>query len=253
MASDRQEQRFDALSGFATFQIDITKPIEQVVSRHIDNAKRRAQQSGLHFSVEVPFLSPDPPPILVRDERFAVDSFQAFMEVGDAFQRLLDIEVYVRRFPFRGTRVTRERYMRFHVEAYLDETYILRERLAAFAKRTTRAYKKTNRRELVIKIEKRLLATVSALDDVIAVRGRHVHESRFDETRLRNLGAIELIERNSADPIWSDFVNEQYPRVRRYWAGWVTEMNRVIQKLLDVYFSDLHRLMFDRRRFRPPD
>jgi hypothetical protein len=235
------------------FQVDIGKPMDAVIRRHLEAAKERTKEDSIAFEVDVPFRSSGPTPILSPDERFAADSFQAFMEVGETLQRLLDIELYVRRFPFRETRVTRERYIRFHIEAYFHEVYILRERLLTLAKRTTRAYKKTDRRALAFDVEGRIRTIHSALDDVIAVRSRHVHEQRFDETRLRNLGAIELIERNSTDPIWTSFLGEQYPKVRKYWVGWVKEMNAVVQQLLDGYFGELHRLMFDERRFRPPN
>jgi hypothetical protein len=239
------------MTDFQTFLVDISKPMEEAVRRQLDRADRTSSQSVL-FDVEVPFLSPNPRPVLPPHERFAVDSFEAFTEVSDTFQRLRDIEVYVRRFPFRGTRITRERYIRFHVEAYLHETYILRERLAAFATRATRAYRKTKQREFALAVEKQLMDTVSSLDGIIAIRSRHVHELRFDETRLRNLNAIELIERNSSDPIWSNFLKQQYPKVRKYWASWVREMNQAIEQLLDQYFGELHRLMFDQRGFRSP-
>ncbi|MGI8547728.1 MAG: hypothetical protein ACR2M1_10390 [Gemmatimonadaceae bacterium] len=146
----------------------------------------------------------------------------------------------------------RARYLQFHIEAYFHEIYILRERLEAFGKRATRAYKKSARRDLAIDVAGQLEHILSALEDVVAIRGHHVHELRFQETRLSNLAAIELIERNSIDPVWPQFLREQYPAVRRYWISWIKEMNAAVEELLDKYFAQLHLLMFDRRQFQFP-
>lgn len=240
------------MTSFMIFQVDIAKPMEAILKRQLEITNQRSGNTTTPFDVDVPFLAPGPPPGLPPNERFAVDSFQGFTEVSDTLQRLFDIAVYVRRFPFRRTQIPRARYLRFHIEAYFHEIYILRERLLTLAKRATRAYRKSMHRDLATEVAGRLDRIVSALEDLISVRARHVHELRFDETRLRNLDAIELIERNSDDPIWSMFIHEQDPKVRRYWVAWVTEMNAAVEELLNRYFAELHRLMFEKRRFRFP-
>jgi hypothetical protein len=237
-------------NGFARFQADIASAMETVIRKYLGDALARARESGGEFDVETPFVAPGSPPTLAPDDRFAADAFQGYMEIGETLERLLDIELYLRRFPFRSTRITRERYLRFHVEAYLHESYILRERLLTFGKRVTRAYKRGDHRQTAASTGQRLEELARALDGVTQMRGRHVHELRFDETRLRNLGALELIERRSSDPVWAGAIKEQYPRVRRHWVRWVREMNEGVRELLDQYFDELHALMFDAGRLR---
>lgn len=240
------------MTSFMIFQIDIAKPMEAIVKRQFEITNQRFGNNTTPFDIDVPFLAPGPPPGLPPNERFAVDSFQKFTEVNNTLQRLFDIAVYIRRFPFRRTQISRARYLSFHIEAYFHEIYILRERLLTLAKRTTRAYRKSKHHDLATEVMGRLDQVVSDLQELISVRGQHVHELRFDETRLRNLATIEFIERNSDDPIWSMFLHEQYPKVRRYWVAWVTEMNAAVEELLNRYFAELHRLMFEKQQLRFP-
>src|SRR5690606_7225746 len=121
-----------------------------------------------------------------------------------------------RRFPFASTRVTRERYLRVHIELYFHELHILRERLIAYGKRITRSQRSAPIRDASKAAGAELERLVeSSMSQVITIRNRHVHESRFDETRLRNLGGIELIARTSDEQIWSSIVSDQYKLVRR--------------------------------------
>jgi hypothetical protein len=239
------------MAGFEDFQRDIAKVMEGALRPHMASAIERARSERMKFDFETLFVSSAPAPELPPDQRFGVDAFQVFMEISDAYDRLLDIQTYVRRYPFRGTRITRERYLRFHIEAYYHEVYILRERLNTFAKRIVRAYKRTGH-PAADSTEDRLLTLVSALDAVVAVRGRHVHDLRFDETRLRNLAGIEMIERHSDDQMWTTFLKEGYAKVRAYWVKWVGEMNRGVRALLDQYFAILHELMFPSGTYGPP-
>lgn len=231
---------------FGDFEADITKPMEAAVRRQFHlRPKSKPGESAADFQIDRPLIPKVAPAELPPEERFAVDTFHGFMEIRGTLERLHDIELYVRRFPYRGSRVTRERYLRFHIEAYFHEAYILRERLSAFGKRSTRAYKRGARRERSVRVAQQLETIVASLDDVVEVRSRHVHESRFEEMRLLNLATLELIERNSRDPIWSQLLKGHYPLVRRYWAGWVREMNSSIEELLNMYFVSLHPLMFE--------
>jgi hypothetical protein len=47
--------------------------------------------------------------------------FLGFLEIANSLETLEDIAFYVGRFPFQKTRITPERYLRFHVEARLAE------------------------------------------------------------------------------------------------------------------------------------
>jgi len=66
---------------------------------------------------------------LTRSEQIGMDLFAGFNEISHSYDTLLDIEVYVARFPYANTRITRSGHLRFIIEAYLHESYTLVERL----------------------------------------------------------------------------------------------------------------------------
>jgi hypothetical protein len=233
------------MSDLLRFQDEISRAMERLVAPRINEELRRLKsEPPKPFRIDVPFLS-DRPASLTADERFSADAFREFFEIGETVERLKDFEVYIRRFPFARTRITRERYLRVHIEAYFHECHILRERLVAYAKRITRAYKSGGIRERARIAGNELEELVSrGMAHVIAVRNRHVHEYRFDETRLSNFGGIELIARNSDSPGWDTVVAQQYKIVRQHWSKWAAEMNEAVVLLLDRYFAILYPILF---------
>jgi hypothetical protein len=228
------------------FEFEISKVAEALIAPHVrDELVHSSSKTQQPFRVDVPFTA-ERKPSLTREERFSADAFSGFVEIGETVERLQDLHVYIRRFPFSGTRITRERYLRVHIEAYFQELYILRERLLSYGKRITRAYRSGPAKNSASIAGQRLEELVlQSMAQVIAVHSRHVHESRFDETRLRNLGGIELIARNSPDPIWAPFVKQQYEIVRHHWSRWAKEMNQAVELLLDQYFAILYPVLFE--------
>src|SRR5207253_897042 len=71
---------------------------------------------------------------------FCYKLFYGFTEIAGSLDTLEDIEVFIGRFPFRGTRITKERYLQFHVECHLAEIYLLRERLRSYLTLLERQY-----------------------------------------------------------------------------------------------------------------
>ncbi|MFC2076287.1 hypothetical protein ACFLT7_04310, partial [candidate division KSB1 bacterium] len=58
--------------------------------------------------------------------------FFGFIEIRESYEALLDFEVYFARYPYRNTRISLVRHIRFCVESYLNEIYILKERMVSY-------------------------------------------------------------------------------------------------------------------------
>lgn len=88
--------------------------------------------------------------------------------------------------------------MRYHIEAYLQEVYILSERLQRFLRKVEKATISA-RDKLGINLVKELkLATESSFKNVVGTRGQHVHESRFEDDELRSLDLALLFTRGKS-------------------------------------------------------
>jgi hypothetical protein len=89
---------------------------------------------------------------------------------------------------FSRTRVDKVRFLRFAIEAWLHELYMLRERLYALAAMLHRAYRNDQRSPQAVEVAAAMRAIAKhSLDSVVRARDAHVHESRFADTEIRQL------------------------------------------------------------------
>ena len=127
-------------------------------------------------------------------ERVIVRLFKGTREVLEAYEALRNIPVFIRRFPFVGTNISRLSYLRFVIESYLNEMYLLAQRLKAYLNTVTKIYKRSERRNQIKVVVDRLSAYISkSLEGVLAIRGAHVHESRYEDKDFRVLSLLEFM------------------------------------------------------------
>jgi hypothetical protein len=85
---------------------------------------------------------------LVRPTDSAFENvFFGFMEISDTLDVLALTETLFRLAP-PAKRIKKSQYLQFLIGAYLQEVYILEQRLKAYAKKTARLYKIESPREL---------------------------------------------------------------------------------------------------------
>ncbi len=173
--------------------------------------------------------------------------FGGYTEIVNTYEVMLDIGVYIRRFPFSGTRVRKTRYLQFHIEAYLHEVYILRERLVAYTAMVERLYRKTPRKSLAAEAASRAeLAVRAALGSITDTRSSHVHQRRFSEKRLDDLTGTELVATYSDEEFWQTYLRWQYREVRREWVERIQDNNKAVEELLNMFSDILYPVLFDK-------
>lgn len=73
------------------------------------------------------------------NERYWLDWFEEFTEIDSSVNRLDQALVYLSHYPrsrtFRFHRLSEANWLRYHIEAYLQETYILFQRLSRFLRK----------------------------------------------------------------------------------------------------------------------
>lgn len=183
-------------------------------------------------------------------EQYFARIFRGFTEISTSLDTLDDIAFYVRRFPFEGTRITRERYLQFHVEAHYSEIYILRERLKAYITIFRRQYRKDPQLSNVEKQCDALTKTLdTALTGVVNLRGLHIHKARFSDDAIDRLSTIGLLSRDSDSSefgrLMRSYYREEHKNVRRIWRDRMRENVKAIRQLLDAFFDALFPMVFD--------
>jgi hypothetical protein len=181
-----------------------------------------------------------------KKEDFISKIFKGFTEINDVLERLQNIELYVRRFPYAASSVTRLQYLKYHFENYLNEVYILRERLNSYLTSIKRLYRKDPRKHEIDELVKNIRKTISgSLGSVIEVRGAHIHEKRYDDDDFARLRTLELLI--IGDSAFKPFYDKAYKEIRKKKTSLIERNNKETRKIIDVYMDKLYGIVFDKK------
>lgn len=187
----------------------------------------------------------DRPEMTERDEYLA-DLLDGEIQIREALENVLDAPVYVRRFPYGDTRVTRVRHLRHSIETYFQDLYVLRERVTAYLNRIRKAHRSTRKvKEVAARVEELKRFLDSILDPVLETRGSHVHARRFSTPELDRLESLEFWANHEIMPEAQDILDRQYSDQRREWRDQIEKNNEATIKLVDAVFHQLHGVVFD--------
>lgn len=173
--------------------------------------------------------------------------FQGFIEISKSLETLEDIGVYIRRFPFQDTRISRERYLQFHVEAHYSEMYILRDRLTRYAKLVERQFRKDSRVSDAQRTCQAINDSITkSLNGVVDIRRRHVHEVRFSDDGIDRLGTITLLSQGKTkfSKLMRQYYSYEFSRVRKRWRDVMKTNLDAVRVLLNAYFDIMYPIVF---------
>jgi len=170
-------------------------------------------------------------------------------EIQTTLDTMRDIEFYMGRFPYSEVKVAKHRHLQFLVEAFLQEIYILQLRLVQFMTFIERKHTNDPRHPR-IKTARPILQdyVIRATKDMVAVRGGHVHKWRLSDNDHERLIGISLHTKMSNKMIQKAFkfyYESEYKKIRKQRRGWVARTIEGAQKLVDAYFDEVFKLVFD--------
>jgi hypothetical protein len=244
------------MSGFETFQNLILEHAKD----HIKLEKGQYQEELSEVLGNVIFERPGPRAVnrqLNAEDCFFRTLWNGFIEIRTSYEALNDFEVFVRRFPFPNSRITKTRYLRFVIEAYLAEAYILKERMVAYLTIVGRLYRGHTRHQDVLRQTRPVFHAVSdTLKPLTNLRSLHTHERRFESEELDRLGTLELLSNQAGDDEFGEAMNmaynEAWGRYRRLWGKRMKSNQKAIGELLDIYSDVLVDVLFeDNGAFKP--
>ncbi|HEV7426572.1 MAG TPA: hypothetical protein VGQ46_09405 [Thermoanaerobaculia bacterium] len=183
---------------------------------------------------------------LRRDEQYVQRLNAITSEVVDSHAAMRNVELYLSRFAFAEDGVRPSAYIRYHVESFLNEMYILRERMDAFAVKIGKEFRKdrylTNGPQKIAYIRsevKRLF------DPAIRMRGGHVHEARHDDAELAQLVLWETLATIKPAEFHSQ-LTESAEAVRASNLEFVKSVNSGLAEKLDRFFTYFEGLIFEK-------
>lgn len=179
--------------------------------------------------------------------------FQGFLEIQASVSTLYDIEIYISSFPYHNKQITKPRHLRYHLENYYSELYLLKERLIAFLTKIRRFYKQDSRHQSILRMTRPTFSFVSSsLKGILETRRIHVHVARFSDKDLDRLESMNLyhtagFDSSGADRLFDNFYKSTYRSIRSKWKKVLKNNNAELLKLLDIYSKVLIRILFDEK------
>ncbi len=152
-----------------------------------------------------------------------------FREIESTLKTLSLIEAMIGVAAPRSRAVPKHEYLKFLIGAYLQEVYILEQRLTAYATKIQRAY-----RFDATTILKSIEETFSG---IVRFRGEHVHSKRYADDRIDILQGIAFVE--SVIEGLHVTAELEYKNVRNEWLKFVKGSNAATRAFLQDYFEYL--------------
>lgn len=232
------------VENYKEFQAKLTKVVQPFILSSIENDRRAFREvikSTLENSKENRYL----PEFTHRDEVFASRLFLEFDEFVTSLLCMKDIEIYIKRFPYRDTGVSSLRYLKYHIESHLNEIYLFQERVEAFLDFIQKRYRKSPiAAEINLMVQKIRAIIRASLQNIILVRGTHVHSRRFTNDDFDRLTFLENMKKSEAETFASLYEFE-YKQTRKKWAKTIQTNNLAMEQLLNTICKELNAVLFD--------
>jgi hypothetical protein len=183
----------------------------------------------------------------IRDKFIANKIFRPMSEILTSIWLIENIAIYVRTFPHKRQNVSHLSYLRYHVENYLNEIYILQTRLISYLNTLEKAYRKSEQGPKISEIIEPLCTFVcDSLKSYNQARSSHVYVARFSDKEIDRLSALDLLSIGDDDfaNLMKNIFLSSYRAARKKWADKIQKDSIDINKLLDVYFEVLTKVLF---------
>src|SRR5258708_8906688 len=129
-----------------------------------------------------------------------------------------DTDFYMGQFPYSEAKVAKHRHLVFHVQAFLNEIYILQQRLLrllAFIERNQRGDARLDHIKDVSLVLRNFVT--QSMKKGVAIRGRHVHERRLsdnDHDRLIGMSLYTKMPHGGIRRAGKSYYESAYKKIR---------------------------------------
>lgn len=232
------------IENYKDFQTKLTKIVQPIILSSIDK-DRQAFREVIKSTLENSKASKSFPQFTRRDEIFASRFFLEFDELVTSLLCMKDIEIYVKRFPYRDAGISSLRYLKYHIESHLNEIYLFQERVEAFFDFIQKRYRKSPIVSKVNMLAQNILALIKTfLQSVIHVHGIHVHSRRFTNDDFDRLTFLENMKRSEPET-FASLYEAEYKQARKKWVKTIQTINLAMEQLLNTICKELYSVLFD--------
>ncbi len=187
-----------------------------------------------------------PNPKDTPESKFVSPLLWGNIEIQATYFTICKVRQFFSRSP-RGLVNLKSDYLGFVVHAYLNEIYILEQRMCTYLKTLPRAAAKGSEvRDRLDKVKPELLKAVNhVFNNVRGTRGAHVHQQRFSDDGIDRLRIVELMNHFPRHfPPLESFYRSELRRVRKSWDVRFAANEIAIKTLMDHYYDVILTAIF---------
>lgn len=184
--------------------------------------------------------------------------FSPFSEILDSLESINSIYIFIRSFPYKSKKISRVRFLKYHIGNYLNELYMLQIRLKNYLTKIQRGYRKSDTFSLINPIFKLLSEDIeNTFKPCFDLRGLHIHKNRYTDKELSRLSGLEILTiRNDNNEKRTKFINSyfiaEYNKVKKKWVNSIKEDLKSIETILEDYFEILIRTITTKGKITYP-
>jgi len=171
--------------------------------------------------------------------------FNGFSEISDSIKTLKLIEKFIKINPPEENEINYSNYLTYHVHNYLQEMYIIKERLTTYSTKIKRSYNKVidNNilKDTIESLMKIILEALNSITGSDGARNKHVHAEKFKDEELNWLSSTTFL---------SNFHDEftiqsklAYIKAKDKWSRTVENNNYELDKLIDIFFNTIYAVI----------
>lgn len=172
--------------------------------------------------------------------------FRGYLEISESLDSLELALRLIGLAPPRAKGVDKGKYLSFLVAAYLQDIYILEQRMTAYATKLSRLYKLPGLPSIVNEI------VYQPLENIIKARGAHVHTRRYADEHLDAVETFALFKRVGHG--LGNHLDDEYRIAQLHWMKLAKTNNIQIRQIAERYFKVVKAAIFveGRIKFPPP-
>ncbi len=187
---------------------------------------------------------------LNKEDQLIVKLFQRFAEISYSFETLGLIYIYINSCPYK--KIPQHQHLKYHIENYLQEIYLLKERYIAYLNIINKEYK-NSKIEIELKDVNSLLRELifEVFGGYLELRKSHVHYIRYNDNEIERLSTLELLCRSDDESLKNSVSNlykNNYSNTKRKWREKIKRDLQDIEKLNEVYFGTLYKIITDENK-----
>ncbi len=185
-----------------------------------------------------------------EQSQFIEIMFRKYIEVVYSYETMEMIAVFVRQYPnyqsYKSNRITKTKYLKYHIENYFNEVYIFNLRLNALLRQVEKCSKEKGIQDERNDLKKLKTTIKTTLNNLTLIRGGHVHKKRYSDEEIDQLESLELYTQGGElkeKLEW--FKNLQYRFFRNNWHKTLINNNKELNKLARFVADEISEIVIN--------